>query len=60
MGKLDKLIGKFFDNLRQGKADAFTRDIMKNPEARQAKKDLKKAETKLLDFLKQKHKESEK
>tara|TARA_Y100000034_G_scaffold86355_1_gene103563 strand:+ start:120 stop:302 length:183 start_codon:yes stop_codon:yes gene_type:complete len=60
MGKLDKLISKFFDNLRQGKVDAFTRDIMKSPQARQAAKDIKKAEDKLLDFLKQKHKESQK
>ena len=58
MGKLDKLISKFFDNLRQGKKDAFTKDILKDPKARQAVKDLKKQEDELLDFIKKQYGES--
>ena len=58
MGKLDKLISKFFDNLRQGKKDAFTKDILKDPKARQAVKNLKKQEEDLLDFIKNRYGES--
>tara|TARA_R100001163_G_C4940708_1_gene112660 strand:- start:188 stop:373 length:186 start_codon:yes stop_codon:yes gene_type:complete len=58
MSKLDKLISKFFDNLRQGKKDAFTKDILKDPKARQAVKSLKKQEDDLLDFIKQRYGES--
>jgi len=58
MSKLDKLIGKFFDNLRQGKRDAFTKDILKDPKARQAVKNLKKQEDDLLDFIKKQYGES--
>jgi|TARA_B100001105_G_C22356906_1_gene428437 hypothetical protein len=58
MGKLDKLISKFFDNLRQGKKDAFTKDILKDPKARQAVKNLKKQEDDLLDFIKKQYGES--
>jgi len=58
MSKLDKLISKFFDNLRQGRKDAFTKDILKDPKARQAVKNLKKQEDDLLDFIKQRYGES--
>ena len=58
MSKLDKLISKFFDNLRQGKKDAFTKDILKDPKARQAVKNLKKQEDDLLDFIKKQYGES--
>ena len=58
MSKLDKLISKFFDNLRQGKKDAFTKDILKDPKARQAVKNLKKQEDDLLDFIKKHYGES--
>ena len=58
MSKLDKLISKFFDNLRQGKRDAFTKDILSDPKARKAVKDLKKQEDDLLDFIKKQYGES--
>ena len=58
MSKLDKLIGKFFDNLRQGKVDAFTKDILSDPKARKAAKSLKKQEDDLLDFIKKQYGES--
>tara|TARA_Y100001963_G_C6687128_1_gene402760 strand:+ start:29 stop:214 length:186 start_codon:yes stop_codon:yes gene_type:complete len=58
MSRLDKLISKFFDNLRRGKADAFTKDILKDPEARKAVKKLKKNEEDLLDFIKRRYGES--
>ena len=58
MGKLDKLIGKFFDNLRQGRKDAFTKDILADPKARKAVKNLKKNEEDLLAFIKQRYGES--
>ena len=55
MSKLDKLIGKFFNNLRQNRVDAFTKDIMSDPKGRAAVKRLKKAEKDLLDTIKNKH-----
>jgi len=55
MSRLDKLISKFFDNLRQGRKDAFTKDIMSDPEARKAVKRLKQAEQDLLATVKNKH-----
>ncbi len=58
MSKLDKLISKFFDNLRQGKKDAFTKDILKDPKAKQAVKNLKKQEDDLLDLVKKLYGES--
>ena len=58
MGKLDKLISKFFDNLRQGKVDAFTKDILSDAKARKAAKSLKKQEDDLLDFIKKQYGES--
>ena len=42
MSKLDKLISKFFDNLRKGRTNAFTKDILKDPDARKAVKNLDK------------------
>ena len=58
MSRLDKLISKFFDNLRRGKTDAFTKDILSDPKARKAVKALKKREEDLLDFIKQRYSES--
>ena len=52
MSKLDKLISKFFDNLRQGRKDAFTKQIMSDPKARAAVKKIKKGEEDLLNFIK--------
>ena len=55
MSRLDKLIGKFFNNLRQNRVDAFTKDIMSDPEGRAAVKKLKQAEKDLLSTIKNKH-----
>ena len=52
MGKLDKLISKFFDNLRKNRVDAFTKDIMSDPKGRAAVKRLKQAEQDILDRIK--------
>jgi len=60
MGKIDKIIGKFFDNLKKGRVNSFTRDILKNPEARDAVKDLHKAREELSDFIKRAYGESKK
>jgi len=58
MGKLDKLISKFFDNLRKGRVNSFTRDMLKDPEVRQSVKDYKQAEKELFDSLRKKHSEN--
>jgi|TARA_B110000196_G_C20699678_1_gene454642 hypothetical protein len=58
MSKLDTLISKFFDNLRQGRVDSFTKDILKDPKARQAVKNLKKIEDDLLKHVTKHYKES--
>ena len=55
MSRLDKLISKFFNNLRQGRKDAFTKQLMSDPKARDAVKRLKKAEKDLLDTIKNKN-----
>jgi hypothetical protein len=55
MSKLDKLISKFFDNLRQNRVDAFTKDIMSDPKGRAAVKRLKQSEKDLLSTIKNKH-----
>jgi|TARA_R110000796_G_scaffold18043_6_gene55009 hypothetical protein len=52
MSKLDTLINKFFDNLRQGRVNAFTKDILKDPEARKAVKNLEKQHQELGDIIK--------
>ena len=52
MGKLDKLISKFFDGLRQNKVNAFTRDALKDPEIRKSVKKLKKNEEEILGMVK--------
>ena len=58
MGKIDKIIGKFFDNLRKGRVNSFTRDMLKDPEVRQSVKDYKQAEKELFDRLRKKHSEN--
>ena len=58
MGKIDKIINKFFDNLRKGRMNSFTKDVLKDPEARDAVKRLKTAEQDLLDRLKKRYKEN--
>ena len=51
MGKIDKIISKFFDNLRKGRVNSFTRDMLKDPVVRQSVKDYKQAEKELFDRL---------
>lgn len=58
MSKLDNLINKFFDNLRTGKINTFTKDILADPKARKAVANLKKNEKDLLNFIKQRYGES--
>ena len=58
MGKIDKIISKFFDNLRKGRVNSFTRDMLKDPEVRQSVKDYKQAEKELFDRLSKKHSEN--
>ena len=58
MGKIDKIISKFFDNLRKGRVNSFTRDMLKDPEVRQSVKDYKQAEKELFDSLRKKHSEN--
>ena len=55
MSRLDKLISKFFNNLRKGRKDACTKQIMSDPKGRDAVKRLKKAEKDLLDTIKNKN-----
>ena len=52
MSKLDKLISKFFDNLRKGRTNAFTKDILKDRDARKAVKNLDKHHKELGDIIK--------
>ena len=52
MSKLDKVISKFFDNLRKGRTNAFTKDILKDPEAKRAVKNLEKQHKELGDIIK--------
>ena len=52
MSKLDRIINKFFDNLRKGKVNSFTKDILKDPEARKAVKNLEKQHQELGDLIK--------
>jgi len=52
MGKLDKILNKFFDNLKKGRVNSFQRDILKSPKARDAAKRLKQAEEDLGDEIK--------
>ena len=58
MGKIDKIISKFFDNLRKGRVNSFTRDMLKDPVVRQSVKDYKQAEKELFDSLRKKHSEN--
>ena len=51
MSKLDKLINKFFDNLRKGRTNAFTKAILQDPKARKAVKDLEKQHKELGDII---------
>ena len=52
MSKLDKLIGKFFDNLRKGVVNKFGKELLKDPEVQKHVKNLKQAEDNLLNQLK--------
>ena len=52
MSKLDKLISKFFDKLRKARTNAFTKDILKDPDARKAVKNLDKHHKELGDIIK--------
>tara|TARA_Y100000034_G_scaffold109198_1_gene140222 strand:- start:1277 stop:1453 length:177 start_codon:yes stop_codon:yes gene_type:complete len=58
MSKLDKAISNFFDSLRQGVKTRFAKDILKNPEAREAVKQLQKAEDVLLKYVKKEYSKS--
>tara|TARA_B100000953_G_scaffold235085_1_gene196491 strand:+ start:466 stop:645 length:180 start_codon:yes stop_codon:yes gene_type:complete len=58
MGKIDKIIGKFFDNLRKGRINSFTRDMLKDPEVRQSVKDYKQKEKELVDRIRKRHAEN--
>ena len=51
MSRLDKLISKFFNNLRKGRKDAFTKAILQDPKARKAVKDLEKQHKELGDII---------
>ena len=51
MSKLDKVISKFFDNLRKGRTNAFTKSILQDPKARKAVKDLEKQHKELGDII---------
>ena len=55
MGKIDKALSNFFDSLRQGVKTRFAKDILKNPEAREAVKQLQKAEDVLLKYVKREY-----
>ena len=52
MSKLDKLIGKFFDNLRRGVVNKFGKELLKDPEVQKHVKNLKQAEDELLKKIK--------
>jgi hypothetical protein len=58
MGKIDKIISKFFDNLRKGRVNSFTRDMLKDPEVRQSVKDYKQKEKELVDRIRKRHAEN--
>jgi hypothetical protein len=52
MSKLDKLINKFFDNLRNNRLNAFGRSALKNPEIRKSVKKLRDNEKEILGLVK--------
>ena len=58
MGKIDNIISKFFDNLRKGRVNSFTRDMLKDPEVRQSVKDYKEAEKELLARIRKRYSEN--
>jgi len=57
MGKIDKIINKFFDNLKRGRLNSFTKDMLKDPELKKSIVDYKKKEKELADKVRQRYAE---
>ena len=57
MGKIDKIINKFFDNLKRGRLNSFTKDMLKDPELKKSIVDHKKKEKELADKVRQRYAE---
>ena len=53
MSKLDKFIGKFFDNLRSGVVNNFGKELLKDPEVQKHKKNLEEADDELAKKIKE-------